>query len=351
MRNRNPRLSRRSFFKTVPGKGCCTIFYSLLAISLAPSLAHSENQRVENWAEKMFPVQSHDFRMVGRGAKSEYRFAFTNPYSKDVHIASVRTSCGCTTPTVSQRTIPSNQSGEIIASLNTDSFIGQKSATVTVIFDRPSYAEVKLNVTGHIRSDITFDPPEVNFGEFRSGEAPERQVMITHVGDPNWEIKDVRSECRQLKVRLLSVDRNDRQVKYRMSVRIEGSVPEGNLRERITLVSNAANLPATEMLLFGNVKPLVSISPASLTLGDMTANAVKEQRIIVRSDEAFEVRNVLCQDSRIEFEVGSGKKKIHFIKMRFRGDGSSDAITEKVQVITDLTENGIASCLVTGRIR
>ena len=69
------------------------------------------------------------------------------------------------------------------------------------------------------------------------------------------------------------------------------------------------------------------------------------------NDEAFEVRNVLCQDSRIEFEVGSGKKKIHFIKMRFRGDGSSDAITEKVQVITDLTENGIASCLVTGRIR
>ena len=58
----------------------------------------------------------------------------------------------------------------------------------------------------------------------------------------------------------------------------------------------------------------------------MTANAVKEQRIIVRSDEAFEVRNVLCQDSRIEFEVGSGKKKIHFIKMRFRGDGSSDAM-------------------------
>ncbi|MCH1493843.1 MAG: DUF1573 domain-containing protein [Rubripirellula sp.] len=321
-----------------------------LALLFLPSLFGS-NAQAENWAEKMFPVQSHNFRVVGRGAKSEYRFQFTNPYEQDVHIASVRTSCGCTTPTVSERTVGTHQTGEIVAELNTDSFIGQKAATVTVIFDRPSYAEVKLNVSGYIRTDISFDPPELNFGEFRSGETPEQEVTITHVGNPNWEITDVRSECRELKVRLLSVERNARQVNYRMSVRIDGPLSDGELRERITLISNDASFPTTEMLLFGRVAPLVSISPAAISLGDLGANANKEQRLVVRSDQDFEIRNVLCEDPRIEFEVGSGRKKIHFVKLRFRGDGSGDSIAQEIQVITDLEENGTAACLVTGRIR
>lgn len=318
----------------------------LVPLFFPPSSAYADN-----WAEKMFSVESHNFRMVGRGAKCEYRFEFTNPYAEDVHIASVRTSCGCTTPTINNRTVAPKESGAITASLNTESFIGQKAATVTVVFDRPRYAEVKLNVSGYIRTDITFDPPEMNFGEFQSGDTPEREVTITHLGNPSWEITDVRSQCRELKVRLLSVEKNSRQVKYRMSVRVDGPMPEGDLRERITLISNDATFPTTEMLLFGRVQPLVSISPASISLGDVQASATKEQRLIVRSDEVFEIQNVLCKDPRIEFEVGSGKKKIHFIKMRFRGDGSSEAISQEVQVVTDISKNGIASCRVTGQIR
>lgn len=321
------------------------------SILLAPFLLPSNTAVAENWAEKMFPVRSHNFRMVGRGAKSEYRFEFTNPLQQNVHIASVRTSCGCTTPTITNRTVAPQQTGEIVTSLNTESFIGQKAATVTVVFDRPTYAEVKLNVSGYIRTDITFDPPEMNFGEFRSGENPEREVTITHLGNPNWEITDVRSQCRELKVRLLSVDKTSRQVQYRMAVRVDGPMPEGDLRERITLISNDSNFPTTEMLLFGRIQSLVSVSPASISLGDVSANMTKEQRIIVRSDEPFEIRNILCEDPRIEFEVGSGQKKIHFVKIRFRGNGSSESIAQKIKVVTNLNENGTASCLVTGRIR
>ena len=327
----------------LPAQILCVLLFCL---ATSPTTAIAEN-----WAEKMFPVRSHDFRSVGRGAKSEYRFEITNPYEQDVHIASVRTSCGCTTPTINKRTLRTHETGEIIAALNTDSFIGQKSATVTVTFDRPSFAEVKLKVSGYIRTDISFDPPEMNFGEFQSGETPEREVTITHVGNPNWEITDVRSHCRQLKVRLLSVERSSRKVEYRMSVRLEGAMPDGEMRERITLISNDPNFPTTEMLLFGRSEPLVSVSPAAVSLGDVTAEGIKEQRLIVKSEEPFEVRNVLCEDPRIEFEVGAGKKKVHFVKMRFRGNGSADSVAQEVQIVTDLANSGIASCIVTGRIR
>ncbi len=315
----------------------------LFLVGSTPSLA-------ANWADQMFETRSHDFRMVGRGAKSQFHFQFTNNYQRDVHIASVRTSCGCTTPIVTKKTVRTHESGEIIASLNTETFVGQKAATVTVVFDRPSYAEVKLNVSGFIRTDITFDPPEMNFGEIQSGEQPEREVTVTHIGDPKWEINDVRSHCQELKVRLLSVERASRKVQYRLSVRLDGQLPEGDLRERITLISNDAKFPTTEMMLFGRVRPTVSVSPAAVSLGDTPANGKKEQRLIVRADEPFEVLNVLCGDSRLEFEVASGQKKVHFINMRFRGNGSQDSISEAIQVITNLSEQKTASCVVTGRI-
>ena len=54
----------------------------------------------QQWAGRMFEQTRHDFGSVARGAKTEYEFVLSNIYLEDVHIASVRTSCGCTTPRI-----------------------------------------------------------------------------------------------------------------------------------------------------------------------------------------------------------------------------------------------------------
>jgi len=56
----------------------------------------------QDWAKKMFKVTKHDFGTVARGAKSEFRFEFENIYEEDLHIAGVRSSCGCTSPVIAQ---------------------------------------------------------------------------------------------------------------------------------------------------------------------------------------------------------------------------------------------------------
>ncbi len=143
-----------------------------LLTSIVLMLAFDSPASGQSWADKMFDVKKHDFRTVGRGTKAEYHFDFTNVYEEDVHVSAVRTSCGCTTPSLTQETLTTHETGSVIATFNTNTFIGQKAATITVVFDRPKYAEVQLKVSGFIRTDITFDPPEVNYGELavRSGD-------------------------------------------------------------------------------------------------------------------------------------------------------------------------------------
>lgn len=317
----------------------------LLLAVLVPSAS------AENWAEKMFKETSHDFRIVSRGAKSEYHFEFRNRYEQDVHVAAVRSSCGCTTPSITKDTLKTHETSSVLATFNTRSFIGSKSATITVVFDRPSYAEVQLKVTGFIRTDITFDPPEVNYGEFASGESPEREVTITHSGNSNWEITDVRSHCQHLQVRLNPPERLPNLVRYRMIVRLNDSMPEGDIREQLTLISNDRDFPTTEMLISGRVRPTVSVSPASVSLGDTSATGSQEKRLVVRGEEPFEILDVQCADQRFEFEVPTGEKKLHFVKLRFQGDGSEDPIAEKIRIVTDLPGNKSASCIVTGRLK
>jgi hypothetical protein len=323
--------------------------FTLLA-SLIVMMGFRSPASAQSWADKMFEVKTHDFRAVGRGTKAEFHFDFTNVYEEDVHVSAVRTSCGCTTPSLTQETLITHETASVIATFNTNAFIGQKAATITVVFDKPKYAEVQLKVSGVIRADITFDPPEINYGELGSGNRAEQEVVITHSGNSKWEITDVRSHCKNLQVRLNPAERTAGMVRYRMLVKMDGKLPEGDIRERLTLISNDRSFPTTEMAITGRIRPTVSVSPASVSLGTTATDGKADKRLVVRADEPFAIKDVQCGDARFEFEVPNGVKKVHFVKLYFQGDGRDQPISQEIKIITDLPGEKSASCVVTGRI-
>ncbi len=313
-------------------------------------LASATPLLAQNYADKMFKVKSHDFRTVGRGTKCEFLFDFTNIYNEEVHVAAVRTSCGCTTPTLTADTLKTHETASVVATFNTSTFVGQKSATITVVFDRPKYAEVQLKVSGVIRTDITFDPPEIAFGDVPAGEEREREVVITHNGNSTWEIVDVRSHCSHLRVRLDPAERLAGQVRYRMSVRMDGEMSDGDIRERLTLISNERAFPTTEMSISGRVRPPVNVSPEAVTLGTTQATGTIEKKLIVRGVEPFEISDVECADERFKFEVPVGSEKLHMVKLIYTGDGSDTPISQEIRIVTNLPGNRTTSCTVTGTV-
>ena len=111
--------------------------FTLFACSIlfAANLVSSVN--AEQWARKMFTETHHDFGAVSRNAKTEHAFVIENCFEEDVHIVAVRSSCGCTNPVLTKKTLKSWEKGEIIAQFNTRAFIGTKSAEITVVIDRP----------------------------------------------------------------------------------------------------------------------------------------------------------------------------------------------------------------------
>lgn len=305
----------------------------------------------QEWARKMFPTTSHDFGTVARGAKAEFAFELTNIYEEDVHIAGVRSSCGCTMPTITAPTLKTWEKGAIVAAYNTKSFLGQKNATITVTIDKPYFAEVQLTVDGFIRSDVVFDPGAVDFGEVDQGSSAERKIRLTYAGRSTWQITDVRSANPNLEVEILDNTRTTGRVTYDLLVRLKPGTPAGYLHDELTLISDDRQMGSIPLSVEGRVVPALTVSPASLFLGVLDQGQKVTKQLVVRGNQPFSIQSVKCDNNSFQFDVPNGAKKLHFVPISFTAGSHPGKVAQSIEIKTDLNGGAAASCTATATVK
>jgi len=320
-------------------------------IALVILSAFAQSGIAQEWAKKMFTVTSHDFGSVARGAKSEFRFELQNKYVEDIHISRVRSSCGCTTPTITKDTLKTWEKSEIVAKYNTNSFLGKKSATLTVTIDRPFYAEVQLYVSGYIRSDVVFDPGIVAFGTVEASTAVQRTVNLSYAGRTDWEIVDIRSENADLQVELKETGRGRGRVNYQMVVFLSDSAKAGYLQDQLTIVTNDNRLKHIPLMVEGRVLSPLTVSPASLFLGVVGPGKKVTKTLIVRSKKPFKVLNVKCEDNCFEFKTSEDAKALHVIPVTFTAGQKPGKVAQSIVIETDLASGTEANCIATATVK
>lgn len=297
----------------------------------------------QEWARKMFAETDHDFGVVARGSKSEFAFELTNLYEEEVHIAEVRSSCGCTTPRVTQQTLKTWEKSGIVAVYNTRGFLGDKNATITVKFDRPFPAEVQLNVRGFIRSDLVFDPGVVRFGDVEQGAVHEQRVMVTYAGRSNWRIVDVRSANEHFEVELSKPLRQANRIKYEMLVRLREGAPAGYLQDHLTLVTDDRKVQTVALPVEGRVLAALTVSPESLVMGTVRPGESVTKKLVVRGKTPFRITEVKCDDC-LKVETSDQPKKLHFVPVTFTAGEEAGTQDLRIEIQTDLGSSVITTC-------
>jgi hypothetical protein len=302
------------------------------------------------WAAKMFETTTHDFGSVSRNAKAEFEFVIENIYEEDVHISSVRSSCGCTKPSITKNTLKTWEKGSILAQFNTRSFIGYKNAAITVVIDQPYYAEIQLMVKGHIRSDIVTDPGEIHFGDVDQGGTKTIPLRISFAGSSQWTVMDVRGKSDHLKVKLDPPIKRNGGVSYVMQVSLLPTAPIGEVFDELIVVTNDRNDNEFTLPVTGRVVPPISIAPALLNLGSVGPNIAKQQRFVVKGNKPFKITSVECDDDRFVFEVPTESKAIQIVPFAFNSTEEQGEFRKSIKVTTDMGEAIIAECLITGQV-
>jgi Protein of unknown function (DUF1573) len=260
-----------------------------------------------------------------------------------MQITGVRSSCGCTSPTVENPNIKTHEKAYILARFNTRTHVGQKGATLTVTLGPPYSAEVQLHVHGNIRSDVVFNPGAIEFGEVNEGDPKEQRVVVQYAGRPTWKIVDVTNDNDNFEVELNEIERANGRVSYGLLVRLREDVPAGYVKDQLTVVTNDSRPENQRIPLFvnGHVRPEFSVTPSQLVLGEMAPGQTVTKKIVVRGKEPFKITDVSCGEDCFDFKTDSDdSRKVHFVQVTFKAGEQPGRLQTPIKIVTDRENRG-----------
>ena len=330
------------------------IFASLFVLFANAPIFAQQNQ----WAVKMFSelgtVRTHDFGSVALHAEVEQRFRFKNIYKEDVVISSVSSNCGCTKASASKTTIRPGETAEIIARVDTSGRQHTKGrkATITVVFSKPSFAEVQMQVKTYIRADVGFDPGSIEFGTTTQGKRVVKRAYLQYKGRSDWKLVGVQKTNPGIRAEAREARRTPNEVVYEILVELKEDAAPGYIHDLLKFKTNDPD-PATASIFLpirGLVTAPLTAKPAYLQLGVVPKNTTITKNIVVCGSSPFRILRVESNDKRMSFLKTNLSRTVHVVPVTFRAGSTPGAINETIVVATSQPNEAPLRIAATGYI-
>jgi hypothetical protein len=291
------------------------------------------------WADGLFSELSKDFGSVPRGKTLTHYFRIVNNTRSSVNISSVRVSCGCTSTTLEKTVLKPGEDTALVASMDTTRFIGPRTVTIYVQFDRPKFEEVRLWVQANARNDFSVTPDSLAFGQVKRGTTPGASVSITFYGIAEARILSVRPESNYILPAVVEVRRQDAEVVYTLTAKMRPDTPVGKWFTDVWMKTNLTNLPQVRVPLTVEVESPLTISPAVVTLGLLHVDDESERRVIVRGVKPFRITRVKGGDANLEVKTNSSEpREVHVLTVKLK-PAAIGSLERTLRVVTDLVED------------
>ncbi len=205
---------------------------SLLGMIVASPQSRSQNQ---SWVASALPERAYDFGTVARGSQVRHSFPIINRTDSELRIVDWRTKCGCTDVRVGSKIIPPGTQTTVEATIDTTKFVRDKHSGLILVFDRPEYAEVNLNLSCFIRGDLTMSPGQIDFGIVRRSEKmAQASLTLTYAGGrSDWEVTKMKTLSNKIKAELRELGRTaEGQINYSLTASLQPGIPNGCFQGR-----------------------------------------------------------------------------------------------------------------------
>jgi hypothetical protein len=314
-----------------------------LSLVLLVGLGVAGNASASSWADGLFDELSRDFGSVARGPTLSHPFRVVNKTKGKVRISDVRVSCNkCSSAKALKTELAPGEETAILVTMDTMQFQGSKNITVYIQFDQPNFEEVRLWVQANSRDDLTVNPDSLAFGRIKRGSTPSASVTVSFLGNAQWKILSVASDSNYVQpaCKLVSQDAGTGSVTYEVKAKVRSDAPVGKWYTDIWLKTNNAATPRVRIPLTVEIESALSISPASVALGQVKVGEEAERKIILRGVKAFKVTGVKGADHQWSLKDSATEAKtIHVLTLTFRAAKTGE-VNRTLRIITDLPEDG-----------
>ena len=125
-------------------------------ICMFATLAFAANAQTEktnevpaNGAKIRFEEMEHQYGTIQKGGNGDCEFTFWNDGNEPLILQNVKASCGCTTPSYTQKPVMPGKAGEIGVRYNTNN-VGGFTKTVTITSNAVNEPRVVVKIKGNV---------------------------------------------------------------------------------------------------------------------------------------------------------------------------------------------------------
>ena len=126
--------------------------FASMAFGMANAQDTKKDETPANGAKIRFTETEHNYGTIQKGGNGDCEFTFVNEGNEPLILSNVKASCGCTTPSYTQKPVMPGKTGTIKVHYNTNN-VGGFSKTVTVTSNAVDNPRVVLKIKGNVHQE------------------------------------------------------------------------------------------------------------------------------------------------------------------------------------------------------
>jgi hypothetical protein len=183
--------------------------------------------------------ETYDFGEAPSGESIQATFTLRNGGDESLHIAYVRTSCGCTTTALEKRDLAPGEKTPLVATLSLKNRSGPQNKILTVGSNDPDHPDIRGIVQGTAIRYITISPSIIYLFSAIQGQTITRTVEILSENNTPFKILSIEASHPDLAVGVEPLSASV----YRISLTLPSTWPVGRIDESLRIHTDRPQAP------------------------------------------------------------------------------------------------------------
>ena len=205
--------------------------FLVISVALAPALLAAPKLTV-------IP-ETCDFGEAPSGESVQATFTLRNGGDEPLHIAYVRSSCGCTTAALEKRELAPGEETPLTATLSLKYRTGPQSKHLTIGSNDPEHPEMRAVIQGTAVRHITLIPPTLLFFAAPQGQTITRTIDIHTDDNTPFHILSVEASHPDVSVGITTLSPSA----YTLSLTVPNTWPAGRINESMRIHTDHPQAP------------------------------------------------------------------------------------------------------------
>lgn len=262
-------------------------------------------------AMTLFPRLRHDFGHVPRGTRCTVVFPIHNRRGVAVHIAEVRSGCGCVVGTPADMTLQPGQRSQLSVTLATAGYAGEKSDDLMVLLDQPRAEYITLNVKAIIHPEVQVSYGEIDLGRVRRGTDGVNTIQVQFAGATAYRILRVQARSPHVTATFKELYREAQRAGYQIVTRVSGNAPPGLLQDQLQCTIDHPAMPTFTLAVKAQIDQAFQVDPEAVFFGFVPLGKTLERTVRVRGDRPFRVTHFATTTRQVQVRAPGQAAREH----------------------------------------